>query len=102
MALYKEQTSEGTVTQWNRVRQLVLDNPIDAQPSIMAHEYEAKRYPDGSTAEKAVASHSYTLTDPMVEIPIIDPETYEPTDQTFPAGQFYLLAASVALWLMRG
>lgn len=102
MALYKEQSETGTITQWNRARQIVLDNPIDAPPSAMIYEALAKRYPDGSTSEATINSHSYTLDDPTVEIPIIDPDTYEPTEVTFPAGQFYLLAASVALWLMRG
>lgn len=43
----------------------------------------------------------HVMTDPSLPIPWINPETYEPTELTFTAGEFQLMAASVAMWRIR-
>lgn len=101
MANYKETTTEGTITKWNRARQIVLDNPHNSPPSVMCYETEITKYPDESVQEKNIGSLQYSMTDPTVEIPLIDPETFEPTEQTMKAGEIWLAMASVYLWLAR-
>lgn len=99
---YREEIIEGQISTWRRARQMVLDNPHNAVPQATCYETEITVLPSGDYMEKSVATHAYALTDTTVEIPVIDPETYEPTAQTFTAGEFQLMAASVALWMMRG
>ena len=101
MAAYKETTKTGDITKWNRARQIVADNPIEGAPSVTIYEHEATRLPDGTVIEKSLGSLSYALTDPTVEIPIIDPTTFEQTEETMTAGQIWLALASVYLWLAR-
>lgn len=101
MSSYKETTESGDITRWNRARQIVCDNPVEGAPGITVYEHEATRLPDGSVIEKSLGSLTYAMTDPTVEIPLIDPETYEPTEATFTAGQFQVMAASVAMWQIR-
>ena len=101
MTAYNEQTTTGDITSWNRARQIVCDNPIVGAPSIACYEHVATRLPDGTTLEKSVGSLSYAMTDPSVEIPLVDPETFEPSETTMTAGQIWLAMASVYLWLAR-
>lgn len=98
---YREEVIEGQISTWRRARQIILDNPHNAAPQATCYETEITVLPSGDCIEKSVDTQSYALTDPAVEIPVIDPETYETTAQTFTAGEFQLMAASVALWMMR-
>ena len=101
MANYNETTESGDITKWNRARQIVCDNPIEGAPGITVYEHEATRLPDGSVIEKTIGSLSYAMTDPTIEIPLIDPDTYDQTETTMTAGQIWLAMASVYLWLAR-
>ena len=101
MTNYKEQTTEGTITKWNRARQIVLENPHDCLPSVMCYETEITKYPDNTIQEKGIGSYNYTMEDPNVQIPLIDLNSFEQTDETFSAVEFYRMAASVYLWLAK-
>lgn len=99
MAAYKEITETGDITRWNRARQIVCDNPIEGAPGITVYEHEATRLPDGSVIEKTIGNLSYAMTDPTIEIPLIDPATFEQTETTMTAGQIWLAMASLYIWL---
>jgi hypothetical protein len=101
MANYNERSETGNIKIWDRSRQMVLDNPVDGPPQVTCYEYRAQRLPDGTVIEKSLGNLSYVMTDPNIEIPLIDPETFEPTAQTMTAGQIWLAMASVYLWLAR-
>lgn len=101
MANYNEVTESGDITKWNRARQIVCDNPIEGAPGITIYEHEATRLPDGSVIEKSLGNLSYAMTDPAIEIPLIDPDTFEPTEVTMTAGQIWLAMASVYIWLAK-
>lgn len=99
MALYKESTTPGAVHSYRRANRIELIN--SDVPEARVYAVDRVTYPDGVVLERNPQQIDYALTNPAQIIPIIDPETYEPTAQTFTAGEFYVLAASVALWLMR-
>ena len=101
MANYNETTESGDITKWNRARQIVADNPIEGAPGVTIYEQEATRLPDGTVIEKSIGSLSYALTDPDVEIPLIDPDTFEQTETTMKAGEIWLALASVYIWLAK-
>ena len=101
MANYNEVTESGDITKWNRARQIVCDNPVEGAPGITVYEHEATRLPDGTVIEKSLGSLSYAMTDPTVEIPLIDPTTFEQTETTMTAGQIWLAMASVYIWLAK-
>lgn len=101
MPNYQEETTEGSITKWNRARQIVCDNPIEGAPGITIYEHEATRLPDGSVIEKSIGNLSYAMTDQTVEIPLIDPDTFEQTETTMTAGQIWLAMASVYIWLAK-
>lgn len=99
MANYKEETAEGAITKWRRMSHGTIFN--DAIPRIELHDEDRTVLPDGQTISAYVGNLSYSLTDPAVEIPLIDPETYEPTEATITAGDVWRALASVYLWLAR-
>lgn len=101
MANYNEVTESGEIHQWDRARQIICDNPVDGAPLITVNEQQAKRLPDGTVIEKSLGNLSYAMTDPAVEIPLIDPDTFEPTETTMTAGQIWLAMASVYIWLAK-
>jgi hypothetical protein len=101
MSNYQEETIAGAITIWQRARQIVCDNPTEGVPSITIYEHEATRLPDGSVIEKSLGNLSYAMTDPTIEIPLIDPATFEQTTQTMTAGQIWLAMASVYIWLAK-
>lgn len=101
MANYNETTETGDITKWNRARQIIADNPIEGAPSVTIYEHEATRLPDGTVIEKSLGSLSYALTDPTVEIPLVDPETFEQMEDTMTAGQIWLALASVYIFLAK-
>lgn len=98
---YREEIIEGQISTWRRARQMVLDNPLDYYPSVTCLESQATRLPDASAIEKFTGNLSHTMDDPELVIPMVDPDTYEPTEITFMAGEFALMAMSVYLWLAR-
>jgi hypothetical protein len=101
MSKYNEQTQSGDIVSWHRARQIVCDNPIEGAPAITCYEYEATRLPDGTVIEKSLGNLSIAMTDPSIEIPLIDPATFEPTAETMTAGDVWRVVASVYLWLAR-
>ena len=101
MSSYNETTESGDITKWNRARQIVCDNPIEGAPGITVYEHEATRLPDGTVIEKTIGNLSYAMTDPTVEIPLIDPDTFEQTETTMTAGEIWLAMASVYIWLAK-
>ena len=100
MSKYLESTVPGEVHSWRRANKLELIN--SEPPEVRAYVVDRTVYPTGETTDRNAVQMDFVMTDPTVEIPIIDLETYEPTEQTFTAGEFQLMAASVALWIMRG
>lgn len=100
MANYQQSQTTQTVTSWTRARQVVADNPIDGPPSVTVHTAVATTVGE-QTIERAGPDLRYTLGDPTVPIPLVDPETYEPTEQTITTGFVWLVLASVFLWLDR-
>lgn len=100
MSKYLESTVPGEVHSWRRANRLELVN--SDSPEVRAHIVDRTVYPTGEIIDRNATQMDFVMTDPTVEIPVIDPETYEPTDQTFTAGEFQLMATSMALWMMRG
>lgn len=97
---YMQKTISGEITQWRRASKVELINSDIPEARVFVQDRTV--YPDGTVRDEAGPQLDFKLTDTSVEIPLIDPTTYEPTESTFTAGQFQLMAASVALWLMRG
>jgi hypothetical protein len=99
MPKYKESTSSVDINTWRRATHMILWN--EDLPRVEIHDEDLTVLPDTSTVNKYVGKLDYVMSDPLAEIPIIDPVTFEPTEQTFTAGDFYTMAASVYLWLAR-
>lgn len=99
MPNYQESITEGVVQKWRRLDYATVYN--HAPFSIVCHEQDRTVLPDGRVLNDPVEQIKYELTDPTVEIPLIDPATYEPTEQTITAGEAYVMLASVYLWLAR-
>ncbi len=101
MPLYKQEEVpfEGTIIKYQRAELMCLYN--NDIPKVECHEQTREIYPDGSIRNTPGEKLTYELTDPTLMIPMVDPSTYEPTETSFPAGQFALMAASVYLWLAR-
>lgn len=97
---YMQKTISGEITQWRRASKVELINSDIPEARVFVQDRTV--YPDGTVRDEAGPQLDFKLTDPSIEIPLIDPATYGPTEATFTAEQFQLMAASVALWLMRG
>lgn len=100
MSNYLERTIPGEMTTYRRASRIELHN--SQVPEARVFVVDRVTYPDGETVDKPGPQIDYQAADPTVEIPYIDPDTYEPMDATFTVAQFQAMAASVALWLMRG
>ena len=98
MALY-ETVIPGEVRSYPRATHVELINT--EPPEARIHAVDRTTYPTGEVVDRNPVQLDHVMTDPAVEIPLIDPETYEPTEQTFTAGQFQVMAASVAMWKIR-
>ena len=99
MANYKETVVEGEITSWRRMTHGVVYN--SEIPKIELHDEDRTVLPDGTSISSYVGQLDYALTDPTVEIPLIDPDTFEQTETTMTAGEIWLAMASVYLWLAR-
>ena len=100
MSKYKQKTGTADKQSWERASHMILWN--EETPRVELHHEKRTQYSDGKEINDYLGQLSHIMTDLTVEIPVIDLETYEPTEQTFTAGEFQLMAASVALWMMRG
>lgn len=98
MALY-ETVIPGEVRSYPRASRVELINTDP--PEARIHAVDRTTYPTGEVVDRNPVQLDVIMTDPSVEIPLIDPETYEPTEATFTAGQFQVMAASVAMWKIR-
>lgn len=101
MPKYLETTIPGEVNTWRRASEIRLIN--SEPPESKTIEVERTVYPDRFTRDVVTAQFDFTLTPEKaaIEIPIVDPETYEPTEQTFTTGQFALMATSFYFWQAR-
>jgi len=99
MANYQETVVEGAISKWRRLSHGVIYN--SETPRIELHDEDLTVLPDGKSISSYVGSLSYAMSDPTVEIPIIDPTTFEPTEETMTAGEVWVALASVYLWLAR-
>jgi hypothetical protein len=96
---YLETTIPGEVNSWRRVDEIRLKN-IEP-PMALVYEVERTVYPDGFQRDIPTAQFDIEMTDPTQEIPLVDPVTFEPTGQTFQAGAFFAMAASLYFWRAR-
>ena len=101
MFRYAERRIAGEMTTWPRARQLVFDNPLEGPSLATCYETEAKQFPDGTLIEKNLNTMSVELTDPPQQIPIINLETWEQTEETFSADYLWLLLASLYIWMSK-
>lgn len=99
MANYQETVVEGAISKWRRMSHGVIYN--SEVPKIELHDEDRTVLPDGTSISSYVGSLEYAMTDPAIEIPLIDPDTFEQTEQTMPAGQIWLAMASVYIWLAK-
>ena len=99
MPKYLETTVLGEVRSYPRATHLELINTDP--PEARVHAVDRTTYPTGEVVDRNPVQLDHIMTDPAMEIPVIDLETYEPTEATFTAGYFQLLAASVAMWKIR-
>ncbi len=99
MANYKEEIVEGAITKWRRMSHGSIFN--EAVPRIEMHEEDRTSLPDGQQISSYVGALSYQMTDPSVEIPLINPDTFEQTETTMKAGEIWLALASVYIWLAK-
>ena len=101
MANYKEEIISGEIMKWNRARSIVLENARNRLPTASFYEEEVTLLPNGEEIIKTLSNINYEVTDFNQEISIINPETYEPTENTFSIQEFYVMLASVYLWVAR-
>lgn len=99
MTKYLESTVPGDVNTWRRANEIRLLNTDP--PEARVFEVEKKVYPDGLVVETPTAQFDIVMTDPMQTIPLVDPVTYEPTGETFTAGEFAVMATSLYFWKAR-
>ena len=97
---YKETVIEGDITTWRRLSHgSIYNEPI---PRIELFDEDCSVLPDGRVINTPMPySLGYLMTDPSVEIPLIDPATFEQTETTMTAGQIWLALASVYIYLAR-
>lgn len=101
MANYKEEIISGDIVTWNRARSIVFENRRNSFPFVSFYEEEVTLLPNGDEFIKSLSNINYTVTDLEQEIPLVHPETYEPLEQTFTIQDFYVMTASVYLWVAR-
>lgn len=70
-------------------------------PEARVHIVDRTTYPNGEMVDKNPVQIDHVMTDQLLEIPFVDPETYEPTVNTFTAGEFALMATSFAMMKIR-
>lgn len=82
---------------WKRASHMILWN--EEIPRVELHHEKRTQYSDGKVVNDYLGQLGHVMTDKTLDIPFIDPDTFEQTDQTFPAGLFELMAASIYVWL---
>lgn len=86
MSNYNETNITGQ--QWTRCHQVIVSNPLGGTPSVQFAEEAAL-----SLGDKTLTSPAGVLQvpfDPAKVVPLLDPETLEPTGHSMTYGQLYL------------
>ena len=99
MPNYRESQTEGVIQQWRRLDYATVFN--HGIPSIVCNEQDRTVLPDGRIINEPVVPIKHELTDASVTIPLVNPDTYEPTEHTVTAGYVHVILASVYLWMAR-
>ena len=86
MADYKESTVSGT--SWQRTNQIVIVNPSGGTPTVIYNEETAINLGD-KTITTPCGNLSVPCPDMTEEIPLLNPETGEPTGQVMTVGALY-------------
>ena len=97
MAKYQQTTGSAATETWQRASQIILWN--EPTPRVEIHHERKTQYSDGLAVTEYLGQLSHSMTDPSLEIPLIDPATYTQTETTFTAGEFATMAASIYIWL---
>lgn len=97
MSKYKQETGTADKQSWKRASHLILWN--EDTPRIEGHHEKRTQYSDGKIINEYLGQLSHVMTDGNIEIPYIDPDTFQQTEQTFTAKQFELMAASIYVWM---
>lgn len=97
MSKYKQESGTADSQSWTRASHMILWN--EDTPRIECHHEKRTQYSDGKSVNEYLGQLSHAMTDESLEIPYIDLDTFEQTEQTFTAGQFALMAASIYVWM---
>lgn len=97
MPLYQEETLDG-VTKYRRALAISCANPANAAPSIAFQEEDLVVMPDGARFSKFAGSINVEMSDPDLEMPLVNPLTGESLGATFTAQQLYLMLGSAYLY----
>lgn len=103
MANYKETIVQDTVTKYRRAFSVTITNRLNELVKAQFHEEDVVKVGTTNpvTTLTPVGSVEIEMTDPLLQIPVINPETYEPTQTTVPLGQIYLLMSSLYFYVAR-
>lgn len=82
MPSYRESVISGT--KWQRACRVVIENPLDHDPTVTYVEEEVSVMADGARAHRLVDRLAMTIDDPSLMIPMVDPETNEVTETQYP------------------
>lgn len=77
-----------------RCPQVVIDNRVGKSPTVTFHREQVVGMDDGAVARRPLAPNVLAF-DPQASVPVIDPETGEPTGATITQGELYALVFSV-------
>ena len=105
--LYKEQQESGV--SYTRCRQINIDNPVNGTPNITMFEERIIEFPDGRVYPANLNTGPGGRFDPplqqaygpSLEIPIVDPTTFEPNGQSMTAAQIYAAIFSLYIHLAK-
>lgn len=95
MADYKESNVSGSMTQWQRCRQITIQNPYNDIPNVRFEEEVIKVLPDGTQIKENAGLGILKEFDPSLVIQIRNPATWELTEQTVTMGEIMAMVGSV-------
>ena len=97
MSNYKQTTVSGET--WQRAARVVVENPLNATPSILIVEEEAIVLGDKTITN--VCGNLSCAFDPEATFPAIDPATDEPVGRDITHGEVYALLNSLYMDLAK-
>lgn len=77
-----------------RCPQVVVDNRLGATPAVTFHRETVIGIAGGGVLRQALSPREM-IFDPAAEVPVLNPETGEPTGETITQGALYALIFSV-------